>query len=217
MMPHEDSPLFLLCTTSYDEMTCLMSRLLSDFSYNGKEVHHHRLREPGVSYVDVLNAYRQKQDRIVLIFCGHGDEDALLTGKQQDCSKLKKDLEEGVFYDAAYFDSGPTTLAAVCEGAGKNLGPSFAQDGRTFLGFSDKLWLTKPVSEECTAWWKKILNGLVTKVIEDENVEEDTLNFIRSLHEEAYNYFCSEEAGLSEEALAMRMCLRRNLAGLCNY
>ena len=216
-MPHKSNPLFLLCTTSYDEMTCLMSGLLSDFSHKKKEFHHHRLREPQISYVNVLNAFRQKQDRVVLIFFGHGDEDALITGRQQECSKLKEDPEEGVFYDSAYFDSGPTTLVAVCDGAGKSLGPGFAQDGRTFLGFSDDLWLIKPVSEECNSWWKRIFEGLVTRVIDDENVEEDTVNFIRSLHEEAYDYFCSEEGGASEEALAMRICLRRNLAALCTY
>jgi hypothetical protein len=216
--PHQSTSLILICTTSYDEVTCFMSRLLSDFSYTGKVVHHVQLERSDVSYTDVLAPYRAQQNRVILIFCGHGEEDALFTGLKQDCADLKEVWDEGVFYDSSYFDSGPDILAAFCCSAGKDLGSAFAlENGGSFLGFCDKLWLIHTGSEECNSWWKKILSGFVVRVIDDENVDGQTLDFVRSLYAEAYDYFCSEEGQLAEEALGMRMCLRRNLLALCHY
>jgi hypothetical protein len=194
-----------------------MSRLLSNFSYTGKVIHHVRLERADVTYPDVLATYHENQDRIILIFCGLGEEDALLTGLKQDCSDLKGIWDEGVFYNSNYFDSGPNVLAAFCCSAGKNLGPAFAQaTGGDFLGFADPLLLIHTDSVECNSWWSKILNGFVVRVIADEKVDEETVNFVRSLYLEAYDYFCSQEGRAAKEALGMRMCLRRNLLALDN-
>ena len=218
MQPHKNASLILLCTTSYDEVTCLMSSLLSDFSYSGKTVHHILLERPDVSYPNVLEEYQADKDNVILIFCGHAEDDVLLTGPKQDCSRLQGISDEEVFYSSDYFHFGPKTLAAFCSSAGKDLGPAFAEANQaSFLGFSEELWLIHTASEECNSWWKKMLSGSIVKIIEDEKVDEHTIDFVRSLFEEAYNYFCSEKGRLTKEALGMRMCLRQNLSALCNY
>ncbi len=216
--PHQSNSLILLCSTSYDEVTCYMSRLLSDFSYTGKAVHRIQLERADESYADIVAEYREEQDRVVLIFCGYAEEEALMTGTKQDCSDLKEQFDEGVFNNSNLFGSGPDVLAAFCRCAGKKLGPAFAQtSGGNFLGFCDELWLILTGSEKCNFWWSRILSGFVVRVINDERVDEQSVNFVRSLCEEAYNYFCSEEGQSAEEALGMRMCLRRNLLALCNH
>ncbi|HZE70927.1 MAG TPA: hypothetical protein VE135_15575 [Pyrinomonadaceae bacterium] len=218
MAPHSNTSLILLCSTSYDEITCFLSRLLTGFSYSGKTVHHVQLEKPDVSYRNILADYQQGQEKVVLVFCGNAEEDALLTGLKQDCSDLNDSLDEGVFYDSDYFDSGPTTLAAFSSYAGKYLGPAFAKaTAGNFLGFCDELWLFPDVSDECNSWWHRILNRLIIRIVDDESIDEQTIDFVRSVYQEAYNYFCSEESGLAKEALGMRMCLRQNLSALCNY
>jgi hypothetical protein len=218
MGPHSNTSLILLCSTSYDETTCFLSRLLTGFSYRGKPVHYVQLQKPYESYRDILAKYQQGQEKVVLIFFGNADEGALLTGLKQDCSDLNEEMDEGVFYDSDCFDSGPTTLAAFCGYAGKDLGPAFAKaTAGSFLGFCDELWLFPGVSDECNSRWQRILNGLIIRVVEDERIDEKTVNFVRSLYQETYNYFCSEESSSAKEALGMRMCLRQNLSALCNY
>lgn len=218
MEPHQNPSLILICTTSYDEITCFLSRLLSDFSYAGKSVRHVRLERPDVSYQEIVAQYRGDHGRVVLIFCGHGEVDALLTGLRQDCSNLKEQYEEDVFYDSAHFDLGPDVLAAFCRCAGEELGPGFAlATGGNFLGMCGELWLVPTDSEECNSWWKAILNGFIVRVIDDEKVDEETVNFVRSLYQEAYDYYRLGQGQSAEEALGMRMILRKGMSALCNH
>jgi hypothetical protein len=215
--PHPSDPLILLCTTSYDEVTCFMNMLLSDFSYAGKAFHHVGLDREDV-YPNIVAKYRQNQEKVVLIFCGHGEDHALMTGIKQDCEALDDNWDEDVFYDANHFDAGPEVLAAFCNSAGRDLGPLFAQvAGGNFLGFSDEICLTYTSNEKCISWWKTILHGFIIRVIDDETVDQQTLDFVRSLCQQAYSYFCSEKGKKIEGALGMRMCLRRNMLALCKY
>lgn len=193
-----------------------MTKLLSDFD-SEKTVHHIPIDNPEVSYADVIANF-PNQENVVLIFCGNGEEDALWAGARQECSDLKDPGEEWVFYDSGSFDKGPETLAAFCSSAGKDLGPAFVKTNNgSFLGFSDELWLLPGLDEECNSWWGKILKGFIGGVVEDEAVDGQTVNFVRLLHQEALDYFSSEERRSADEALGMRMCLRRNLSALCSY
>jgi hypothetical protein len=218
MTPHQSTSLILLCTTSYDELTCFLSKLLASFSYAGKLVYHVRLASADESYQQVIAQYPGEPEKVVLIFCGHGEEDALLTSLKQDCNELHEEYEEEVFYNATHFDSGPDVLATFCPKAGKDLGFEFAdKTGGTYLGLCDELWISFPSSEECNAWWRKILYSFINRVIEDENVDEQTIDFVRSVWMEAYDYYCSEKGKWTEESIGMRLCLRRNLEALCRY
>lgn len=220
MRPHPRNSLVILCTTSYDEVTCLMSRLLSGFSHSTKPVHWVQLRSSDDSYRTILASHHAKQSKVILVFCGNGDDDALLTGNEQDCADLSEISSEGVFYDADYFKLGPEILVAFCSDAGKELGPRFATaNGGKFLGFCDELCLINSMHPKCEQWWREIFYGIIIKVIEDETVNSQNVNFARSLLEKAIDYFYSEESDVIDwvEVIAMRMCLRQNLAALCNY
>jgi len=196
-----------------------MSSWLSGLSCPEKTSYHHiRLRRPDESYREVLARFGQSQSKVILIFCGNGEDNALLTAFEQNCDDLDQSSDEDIFYDSDSFDLGPDTLIAFCSNSGNQLGPDFARaNGRKFLGFSDQLCFLDGANQECDSWWRKILNGLICKVMEDEVINQQTVDLVRSLFQEAYDYFCSEEGGIVEESLGMRMCLRRNMAALCNY
>lgn len=207
----------LLCTTSYDTLSCFLSRLISECSLPAKVVDV-KIGSAATSFEEVLSEHEMSHSDVLLIFCGHGTEDSLLSGTQQDCWNLTGQLEEGTFYDSTSFDAGPSLLAAICCEAGSELGRMFAQiTGGGFFGYLDKLSFIITDREEYNSWWRKILCHIIDKIIVDQKISHETVDFAKSLYEEAHSYFCSGDGRFEEKALGMRMCLRRNILALCQY
>lgn len=207
----------LICTASYDRLTCFLTKLISVCA-NAESTFQIKLRTATDTFKDILIEFVDPQAEVTLIFCGHGTENHLITGTEQDCSNLKSPVNEGVFFDTSSLDPGPNLLAALACEAGSQLGRSFSQTtGGKFFGYHDKLSFIVTDDEDYNFWWRRIICATVDKITQEQNVTQETIDFVRRLYEEAHTFFISGEGRMKEKAFGMRMCLLRNLNAMCHY
>ncbi len=208
----------LICAASYDQITCFMRSLLSEIVDDDYVLRRINLQRADTSFDEILPSDLSLETKVALIFCGHGTDEKLLTGAEQDCSRLSKSFEEGVFYDFNSFKLGPQVLAALACNAGAQLGRDFVEEtGGTFFGYVDKLCFIITDSETYNFWWRKIFTEIIRKIIRDQEITEGTIELAQALYRDALEFFSSGNGRYEEKALGMRMCLRRNLEALCRY
>lgn len=207
----------LLCTASYDRLTCFLSRLISVCA-NAESTFQIKLRTATDTFKDILVEFVDPQAEVTLIFCGHGTENHLITGTEQDCSILQSGVDEGVFYDASSLNVGPNLLAALTCEAGSELGRAFSQTtGGKFFGYKDQLSFIVTDDDDYNIWWRNIMCAIVNKITEEQKITPETVDFVKRLYEEAHTFFLAGEGRMKEKAFGMRMCLLRNLNAMCHY
>jgi len=171
--------------------------------------------ESSITYDKLLyqNSIDPLDTEIALIFCGHGERDALLV------PSANGDASDGpraatVFFDQSHIALGPEFLLAFCSRAAAELGKSYEEvtTNRTFIGFEHKIGLL--LAEGIYAqWWTRIIHGMVLAMLTEEDSDK-LAKSIFDLYRDALKFFSSGEGHRHKWSLMMRAYLRSQMEAL---
>jgi hypothetical protein len=206
-------PVALLCATPYDDITRFLSTLFDDFPNLGIVTKVIKI-ERAVSYKELVDSLvLDDTTETILVFSGHGADDALLGPPHLDNSGAVTGAKHSCFYDETFFDSGPSVLLAFCCSSGAVLGESFRTDPlRAFMGFDSPIGFVTAGGVYLERW-KRILHRSTLKIIyarDAKELEDD----VRKLYMDAYHYFKSLEGQQNEWWFWMTLLLRGQLDAL---
>ncbi len=203
----------LLCPTPYDAFTRFLRSLFNDFPDLKMPTNLIEVKEP-TDYRKLLEGVEFGDDtEIVLVFSGHGRDDALLGPPLAQENNAPTTANYSRFYDKEAVDLGPNVLVAFCCSSAAILGEFFRHDQtRAFMGFNAPIGFVAEQGSyyEC---WKKILQQSTLKIISCSDPKELT-EFVRQIYLDAYQYFKSPEGQQHEWWFWMTLLLRGQLDAL---
>lgn len=177
------SPLILLSAPSHDDLTEYTSSLFESFPSLGVPAEL-RVFERPLTYEQLLSEISVDPETtdVALIFCGHGEPSALLGPGIQ-----KKTFS--TFYDDTIIEIRPKYMLAFCCKSAAGIGRSYKHktEVSTFVGFGVDIGIVT-VSGVYAAWWRKILYGLVSAMLNSPDgyaLEKS----VQSLYQEAIAFF----------------------------
>lgn len=168
------------------------------------------------------NALQESSDLDKLIvFLGHGDDDALLGPPLHDGSDVQVDGQAfSRIYDSTMMGANRNALFAFCCKAGIKLGPQFARSEKnSFLGFDSNVFLILDDEDrECTNVWKSIIRTVSHRVIKDGEISAKHVQLLRKLYDKYLMYFQQGKGKNNREnAFYMILTLSEQRASLRRY
>jgi hypothetical protein len=157
----------------------------------------------------------------VIVFFGHGTDDALLGPPSGDESDVVlNDQSFSVIYDSEMIGENRTALFAFCCKSGNQLGKAFSNSPQnSFLGFrSDVFLILDEDDPECTRVWRTIIRKVSKQIIKDGNISERHEELLRGLYDTYISYFQQGRGKKNREnAFYMILNLNDQRANLSRY
>ena len=175
--------LILLCAPSHDDLTKYTSKLFESFPHLGAPSEQ-RIFEHPLTYDQLLSELSVDPDTtdIALVFCGHGEPFSLLgPGVHRDSFSS--------FYDDKLIELRPKHMLAFCCSAAAGIGQSYDHktEASTFVGFDMKIGIVT-VSGVYAAWWRKILHGLASAMLNASDTHALETS-VQALYKDAITFF----------------------------
>lgn len=157
----------------------------------------------------------------MLIFCGHGMQDALLGFYSEGKPENGHDVREingkqfSVIYSTNPSEPGPNALFAFCCNAANDLGAQFSSAGRSFLGYTRDIPFM--VDEEDNKILKRIFETLSARIIKDRGILPKHEKLAKRLYDKANKYY--EEGPGSDHHLSfvIAWCLETHRDSICRF
>jgi hypothetical protein len=156
----------------------------------------------------------------VIVFFGHGNEDALLGPPQGIQSDVVIDSESfSKIYDSTMISSEQNALFAYCCRSGLELGPAIKAKSGSFLGFTSNVFLIlDDDDQECTAAWRMIIRTVAARILRDGVITEKHEELLHRLYDRYLSYFQYGKGKTNREnAFYMMLSLNEQKVNLCRY
>ncbi len=170
----------------------------------------------------LLQAFEQTLDATsLLIFCGHGVQDALLGSFLGSNPQGRNDVREingkhfSVIYSTDPSDPGPNALFAFCCNAANDLGAQFPSAGRTFLGYTKDIPFM--AEEKDNEILKEIFRELSASIIRDRGVLPKHEELAKQLYDKANKYYEEGEGMDHPLSFVLAWCLATHRDAICRF